>query len=509
MSLIYAINPTTCARLEPGYPSATPDEVDDTVQRAAEAFQQYRDVSEADRAQLLEAMADQIMALGEALIDRCHQETGLPRARLEGERGRTCQQLRFFAGVVREGSWLDARIARPDPDRLPAPRPDLRLMLRPLGAVGVFGASNFPLAFSVAGGDTASALAAGCTVVVKAHPAHPGTSALVAGAVSRAVAAAGLPAGTFALLHGGIDVGMALVQHPQLRAVGFTGSFQGGKALTDAAAQRPDPIPVYAEMGSSNPVFVLPAALQRRGDAIARGLAQSVTLGAGQFCTNPGVTVLMRSEAAETFLATAARLLRETPPAVMLTPAIHRAYHEGVTRLLDSPGVEKLAAGASHPGLHATPHWLRTTVANALRQPQLTEEVFGPASLAVVADHPEEVYQFARRMEGHLTASLHAEEEDLRAFPGLVDLLAERVGRLVFNGFPTGVEVSPAMMHGGPFPATSDGRSTSVGGLAIRRFARPVCYQDCPAGWLPVPLRDENPTQRWRQVDGAWTQASL
>ncbi len=476
------------------FPDTTPADLAAACAAAAAAFPLYAALAPAARAAFLEKIADELLALGDPLLETAGRETNLPRARLEGERARTCGQLRLFAALVREGSWVDARIDPALPDRKPLPRPDLRRMLRPLGPVAVFGASNFPLAFSVAGGDTASALAAGNPVVVKAHPAHPATSALAGAAVTRAVAACGLPAGTFALVHGaGPDVGLALVRAPEIAAVGFTGSQRAGRALFDAAAARPSPIPVFAEMSSANPVFVLPGALRERGAALAEGLAGSFTLGVGQFCTKPGLVVGVASPEWDAFGAALAARARAVPAAPMLHPGIAENFARGVAAV---SAVEWLA-GAPGPAYVA-----RTDAATFLATPALAHEVFGPFTLLITARDAAELRSLAAALEGQLTATLHGTPEDLAAAADLAALLAHKAGRVLCNGFPTGVEVAPAMQHGGPYPATTDTRFTSVGTAAIFRFARPVCYQNFPDALLPAALQNANPLGLLRLVDG-------
>lgn len=500
------VNPATGEALPTVFHEATPDEVNRAVEKAAAAFLIFRKKSGVEKAVFLDRIAEEILALGDELLQTAHLETALPLPRLTGERGRTVGQLRLFAELLREGSWVDARLDTALPDRQPLPRPDLRQMQRALGPVGVFGASNFPLAFSVAGGDTASALAAGCSVIFKGHPAHPATGELVAGAIVRAVEACGLPDGTFSLVQGaGTEVGMALVRHPLVKAVGFTGSFRGGKALFDAAAQRPKPIPVYAEMGSTNPVFILPGALRERGTALATALAGSITLGVGQFCTNPGVFVVPALAQTEGFVKNVASALDAVAPGTMLTGGIRRAYASGLGKLALVGGTERLTSGelAGETG-PVSAHLLRASAAAALANPELTEEVFGPSSVAIVADDKAQTLEVARNLHGHLTATIHGTPEDLEEYAELVDILETKVGRLLFNGFPTGVEVSHAMVHGGPYPATTDSRSTSVGTAAIRRFTRPVCYQDFPENLLPDELKTSNPLNIWRLVDGVF-----
>jgi alpha-ketoglutaric semialdehyde dehydrogenase len=481
---------------------ATAEELDRALMLAAVAAPAYRGVPAAKRAEFLERIAEEILLLGDAFIVQAQKETGLPEARLKGERTRTLSQLRLFASVIREGSWVDARIDRAQPGRAPVPRPDLRRILIPLGPVAVFGASNFPFAFSAAGGDTASALAAGCPVVVKAHPAHPGTSEMAARAILAAAAALKMPDGVFSMLHGGPEVSLALVRHPLLQAVGFTGSLTAGRALFDAAAARPSPIPVYAEMGSVNPVFVLPGALQERGADIAGNLAASVTLGMGQFCTNPGVVVGLRSDRFAQFITDTTQAAAQVPDGVMLSPGIRQAYLAGRSRLKATAGVE------SEQG-EADAAVFSTRAETFLADSKLAQEVFGPSTLIVSCANPAEMEAVARSLEGQLTVTVHGTPEDFAAFAPVIALLETKAGRLVFNGFPTGVEVSPAMQHGGPYPASTDTRSTSVGTAAILRFARPVCWQDAPAALLPPALRDDNPDNLWRLVDSQWTQEPL
>ncbi|GAB2566174.1 aldehyde dehydrogenase (NADP(+)) [Spirosoma areae] len=498
------INPATGQPLTGFFQEATPAEVAQACDRAAEAFAEYRKKTGTEKARFLEQIALEIEALGDELLTRAQAESGLPLPRLTGERGRTTGQLRLFAEYLREGSWVDARIDTALPDRQPLPRPDLRQMLRPLGPVGVFGASNFPLAFSVAGGDTASALAAGCPVVVKGHPAHPGTSQLVGNAISQAVVACGLPAGTFALVQGRTTaVGMAIVEHPAIKAIGFTGSWQGGKALFDAAARRPEPIPVYAEMGSTNPVFFLPKIIQEKGSLLAQNYVNSVTLGVGQFCTNPGLAVLQQSPDSDAFVQESGKLITQTQPAAMLTQGIQRAFTEGIGKLSGAEGVRVLGqATAVDSFANGTPTLLTTSAETLLANPTLAEEVFGPGSVLVEAGSREQLLAVARGLEGHLTATVWGTDDELPGYADLLEILEQKVGRLLINGFPTGVEVSHAMQHGGPYPATTDSRSTSVGTNAILRFVRPVCYQNFPDALLPDELKATNPLKIWRLVDG-------
>ncbi len=501
-----AQDPATGRALEPAFAEATPLEVDAAACAAEAAFEAYAGPPPDRRSAFLRAIAERLVALGDALLERAQAETALPRPRLEGERARTASQARLFADLVDEGSWVDARIDRAQPDRKPAPKPDLRRVLVPLGPAAVFGASNFPLAFSVAGGDTVSALAAGCPVVVKAHPAHPGTSELAARAVLGAARETGMPDGVFSMVHGPSPaVGQALVTHPAIQAVGFTGSFRGGKALFDAAARREQPIPVFAEMGSANPVFVLPDALATRGGEIARALAASVTLGCGQFCTNPGLTFVAPGDATSAFLSELGGLLGQAPAGTMAHAGVKAAYDADLAAVAAIPGVS-VAARSSAQGpntaTEAQPALLLADAGAFATHDRLGEEIYGPATLAVRCGSKDEVLASARRLRGHLTATVHATRRDLAAFPELLPILARKAGRVVLNGVPTGVEVTHAMHHGGPWPATTDPRATSVGTAAILRFARPVSYQDVPEEALPEELCDANPRGIWRLVDG-------
>ncbi|MFL1552182.1 aldehyde dehydrogenase (NADP(+)) [Pseudomonas sp. D47] len=497
-----AINPATDTPLEPAYAGGSGEHVEQACALAWAAFDTYRETSLTARAAFLEAIADNIEALGDALIDRAVAETGLPRARIQGERGRTCGQLRTFARTVRAGEWLDVRVDTAQPERQPLPRADLRQRHLPLGPVAVFGASNFPLAFSVAGGDTASALAAGCPVIVKAHGAHPGTSELVGRALAKAVEDCGLPQGVFSLLYGsGTDVGIALVTDPRIKAVGFTGSRSGGLALTHAAQARPEPIAVYAEMSSINPVYLFPGALQARAEGLAQGFVASLTQGAGQFCTNPGLVIAIEGSALQRFIATASELLRGCAAQTMLTPGIFNAYETGVAALTEHAHVAAKGQAAEGPN-QGQAHLFVTQASAFLSNEHLQAEVFGAASLVVVCASDAEVRQVSEHLEGQLTATLHVDEADLARAKTLLPVLERKAGRLLVNGWPTGVEVCDAMVHGGPFPATSDSRSTSVGTAAILRFLRPVCYQDFPDDLLPGALQHANPWLLRRLLDG-------
>lgn len=505
-------DPETGVSLPPDFAEGTDGEVERAARLAEEALDPFRNAPLEKRAAFLETVAEELLALGDELIERASQETALPRARLQAERGRTAGQLRLFARTVREGSFVEARIDRPFPDRTPVPRPDLRQMQIALGPVAVFGASNFPLAFSVAGGDTASALAAGCPVVVKGHPAHPGTSELAGQAVQRAVKKCGLPEGTFCLLQGSTtELGAALARHPLIKALAFTGSLTGGRALFDLAAARPEPIPVYAEMGSVNPIFVLPEALQERGEALAADYVNSVCLGVGQFCTNPGLLFAVKGPAFETFVQTASKCLAQATAGTMLHAGIKRNYDRGVQKLLESGKVMPIgdSGAAAATGCSAAPALLRAEAAALLETPELTEEVFGPASLIVGCDSKQQMLEAARALQGQLTATLHAGAGELEAYRELCSVLERKAGRLLVNGFPTGVEVCDAMNHGGPYPASTDARSTSVGTAAVKRFLRPVCYQDFPQEMLPEALKDANPQGIWRLIDGTLSRGAL
>lgn len=499
---IRAINPATGTPLEPAYAGGHGEHVEQACALAWAAFDTYRETSLADRAAFLEAIADNIEALGDALIERAVAETGLPRPRIQGERGRTCGQLRTFARTVRAGEWLDVRVDTAQPERQPLPRADLRQRHIPLGPVAVFGASNFPLAFSVAGGDTASAFAAGCPVIVKAHGAHPGTSELVGRAVAKAVKDCGLPEGVFSLLYGsGREVGIALVTDPRIKAVGFTGSRSGGIALTQAAQARPEPIPVYAEMSSINPVYLFPAALEARAQSLAEGFVASLTQGAGQFCTNPGLVIAIAGAALDRFVTTVSERLPGCAAQTMLTPGIFSAYSAGVSALAEHAQIAAKGLAAEGPNQGQAQVFI--TRADAfLTHEQLQAEVFGAASLLVVCANDEEVRQVSEHLKGQLTATLHLDEDDLARAKALLPVLERKAGRLLVNGWPTGVEVCDAMVHGGPFPATSDSRSTSVGTAAILRFLRPVCYQDVPDSLLPSALQHGNPLLLRRLLNG-------
>lgn len=478
------------ATLQPmGYTfhEATDEEINEAVSAASKAFPLLKKTDHNDRAAFLRNIAAEIEALGDGFIEIASAESGLGTERLKGERMRTMNQLKAFASFIEDGKWVKPIIDKADPDRKPLPKPDLRQMQIPIGPVAVFGASNFPFAFSVAGGDTASALASGCPVVFKAHPAHPATCELAATAILRAIQKSGLPAGTFSMVHGKSNkIGSALVVHPLIKAVAFTGSFKGGKALYDLAVRRPEPIPVYAEMGSVNPVLILSSIGKAKSEVTARQLAGSITLGSGQFCTNPGLLLMKDEPETHSFLAQVSAELAAIQPATMLTEPIQNAYIKGI-------GHQRKVAGATalnnEPVEKPTPHLLKINAKDAIASPEILEEVFGPSSVAVVSHDVNELAAFCATLQGQLTATILGEDDEIEAAGPIVDALKEKVGRIIINGYPTGVEVSPAMVHGGPFPATTDSRSTSVGTTAIYRFTRPVCFQNFPAALLPEELR--------------------
>lgn len=468
-----------------GFANGTPDLVNQACAAAEEAFASYSTTSRDRRARFLEAIAEEIDARAEAITEIGSQETGLPEARLQGERGRTTGQLRLFAQHIRQGTYLDQRCDPALPDRQPLPRPEIRMMQRPVGPVAVFGASNFPLAFSTVGGDTAAALAAGCPVVVKGHPAHPGTGEIMAEAVLAAIRSCDLPPGVFALIQGAHkDVGTALVTNPFIQAVGFTGSLAGGRALFDLCAARPDPIPFFGELGSVNPMFILPGAMSERGAGIAAGWAGSLALGAGQFCTNPGIVVVMADQA-QAFADAAIAALQAVSVQPMLTEGIAQAFVQGRDQMAKAQGVRPLLMQDMGPR-QALPQLFTVTGEAWLKDHHLAEEVFGPLGLIVTVSTPEEMLKIAQGFVGQLTATLHLEDADLLLAKRLLPILERKAGRVLANGFPTGVEVCDAMVHGGPYPASTNFGATSVGTLSIRRFLRPVCYQNLPPALWPM-----------------------
>ncbi len=502
------VNPATGETMEPVYQEATQAEVDRAFELAAQAHREMKKIDRGRRADLLDLIADKLDAIQDEWIARADAETARSVPGLAFEMGRTLNQIRMFAGYVREGSWLGARIEHADRDRRPVPKSDTRVLNIALGPVAVFGASNFPLAFSVPGGDTIAALAARCPVVVKAHPAHPGTSEMAGVAIAEAVAESGFPEGTFSMLHGaGYEVGLAMTRHPLAKAVAFTGSLGGGRALFDAAAARPTPIPVFAEMGSTNPIFVLPEAAKEHGTAIAKGMRATVTMSVGQLCTCPGFLVGLESPALDELRGQMAGYFEGAKDQVMLHAGIRSNFERGVERVAGTAGVEQagslIEAGAG--GADASAVMFSTDAATFMANEDLRHEVFGPSTMVVSCSSPEEMIAMAESFDGQLTATIHGTPADLEEYSGLVSVLEEKAGRVLIGGFPAGVEVCHAMVHGGPYPATTDSRTTSVGTAAIDRFLRPVCYQDFPQSLLPLELQDDNVTGVLRLVDGEWS----
>ncbi len=502
-------DPSTGEKLSGEFYEAGTLIIDETLNAATAAFKVYKNTLPAVKAKFLRAIADEIAALGDTLINRAVAESGLPIGRITGELGRTTGQLRMFADLVEEGSWVDAVIDTAQPERLPIPRSDIRRMLTAIGPVVVFGASNFPLAFSVAGGDTASALAAGCPVIVKAHPAHPGTSALVGAAISKAAKETGIPDGVFSLLFdNGYTVGAALVKHEQTKAVAFTGSYKGGMALIKLAQERKSFIPVFTEMGSINPVVLLPAILDAQPEELAAKYAGSITLGAGQFCTNPGLILAIRSAGLDRFITALGGAIELVPSATMLTSGIWKNYDTLAEEALAENGIE-LIAKSKVINTEKVNQSVATVAAvsakNFIANKKFSEEIFGPWSLLVVADDAAELEQVIASLEGQLTTTVMAQKEELPEYTGILNALTEISGRVILNGVPTGVEVCAAMQHGGPFPSTSDSRFTSVGTGAIYRFVRPVAWQDWDDSLLPPELQSNNPLKIWRQVNNNWT----
>lgn len=488
------------------YPEATTESINAALQEAHIAFLSYKNFSGKKKAEFLRTIADEIEALDQILVTTAMRETNLPEARIVNERGRTTGHCRMFANLVEEGSWVEARVDTALPNRMPAPKPDIRKMLVPIGPVVVFGAANFPLAYSTAGGDTISALAAGCPVIVKAHPAHPETSGLVAGAIKIAIEKCGLSGGVFQHLYGaGFQVGQALVKHPLTKAVGFTGSLAGGKALFDLANQRPEPIPVFAEMSSINPVILLPESLSRNFEKTATTLAASITLGVGQFCTNPGLILAVEGAGLVKFMEFLGNEIQKVMPGTMLHQGIADNYAKKLAQALAQKGVtiegQSSATGTTAQG---KPLVASVLAESFIKNPTLAEEVFGPFSLIVKCKSLDELNTVANRMQGQLTASVFGEEGEISNCSSLMNVLVEKAGRLIINGVPTGVEVCPSMQHGGPFPATTDSRFSAVGTDAIRRFSRPVAFQNFPDSLLPDELKETNPLGIWRLYNGEW-----
>jgi 2,5-dioxopentanoate dehydrogenase len=500
------MNPATGQPLEPKFFSATGKDLDRAATLAHSAFPVYAALSGKAKGAFLRRVAASLEAAGAAIIARANLETALPEGRLQGELARTCGQLRLFAEVVEEGSWVDARLDSANPDRKPLPKPAIRSMHKPLGPVAVFGASNFPLAFSVAGGDTASALAAGNPVIVKAHPAHPGTSLLVGHVIRESAKAEGLPEGVFSMLFdSGIEVGVELVKHPVIKAVAFTGSLAGGTALMKLAAARPEPIPCYSEMGSVNPVFVLPGALKARASAVATGLQGSFTLGGGQFCTKPGLVLVPQQEGTPGFMKELGEKVSGTPSQTLLTKAIADRFTAAVKGREATIVAEGVKPDSGNGPATVQASLFVADFKDLNDNPELAQEIFGPTTVVVGYQDRKQLLAVAEQLEGHLTATLQADESELGEYADLIEILTRKVGRLILNAYPTGVEVCHAMVHGGPFPATSDGRSTSVGTQAIYRFTRLMCYQSFPDAVLPDELKSSNPLGIMRMVDGVRT----
>ncbi len=486
----------TGTELAPAFHEATESEIDEAVSLAVAAFDAYRRLSPEKRADFLDAIAEETLALGDALLERAAVETAHPLPRCAAERDRVLTHTRQFAEWIREGSWVDARIDRGNPQGQPLPKPDVRSLLEPLGPVAVFGASNFPIAISVLGTDTISALASGCPVIVKAHPAHPGTCEIAARAILRAAARCGLPEGVFSLIQGARnETGAALIRHPRLEAAAFTGSLAGGRALFDLANSRPRPIPVYAEMGSVNPVFLLPGALRSRAEGIAQGFVAALTAGVGQFCTNPGLVAGIDSESWRQFRQCAAERVSAFAPATMLHAGIHRSYANGIaSRRVGTLELIAESGTAADPARgEAAAYLFATTQEGLFADPTLFDELFGPVSTLVSCQTHGDFVAIAERLEGSLSATIHGTEEDLADHRDLIEVLRKKVGRLIFNGYPVGLEICHSIHHGGPYPATTHSHFTSIGTRAIQRFVRPVCYQDWPDAQLPAELQNANP----------------
>lgn len=499
---LQSINPATRNKLPEKFPIATEAEINTAVEEAYEAWKIYKNTSGKEKAIFLRTIADEIENLSAVLTERAMAESGLPEGRINGERGRTCNQLRMFANLVEEGSWVDAIIDKPESDGRPN-QIDIRKMSISLGPVAVFTASNFPLAFSTAGGDTASALAAGCSVIVKAHPSHLGTNTLVAKAISTAIKKCNLPKGIFSSLNGEISVGQQLVQHPKVKAVGFTGSNRGGKALFDLANNRPVPIPVYAEMGSNNPIFILPKKLKTESQNLATTIANSVNLGAGQFCTNPGILILEKDEATTSFLQSLKTEFSNLPSSTMLNEGIFKAYQNIKSSCVNSNGVKlEFEAEVKNEEWVGQPSFATVAAKDFLQNIKLQEEVFGPFTLLVLCNDKNEIMAVAQNLQGQLTCTVMGTEDELSKAVGLVEVITKKAGRVIFNGVPTGVAVCNAMHHGGSFPSTTNPQHTSVGTDAIKRFIRPVAFQNAPEFLLPQELRNENPLNIWRTING-------
>lgn len=502
-------NPKLNIENETEFVEASTEEINEAVFLASDAYITYNQKSGSEKAAFLNAIADEILALDDTLIQMYCSESGLPEGRANGERGRTVGQLRAFATLVEEGSWVDATIDTGIPDRTPAPKPDLRKMMVPLGPVVVFGASNFPLAFSTAGGDTAAALAAGCPVIVKSHPMHAGTGELVSSAIIKAAEATDMPNGVFSNLNSsGIEVGQKLVKHPQVKAVGFTGSIRGGRALFDLAAQREEPIPVFAEMGSINPVIMLPEALKNRNEALAKTYAGSITVGSGQFCTNPGLLLGIKSESLKGFVKSLSEEIIKIEPSCMLHPNIIGAYEKNKQTAIDQSGsLVSADYGSEVNENHARQAIVTVDGKTFLENTKLHNEVFGPFSMVVQCESAEELERIIANLEGQLTGTIISDNNEIKEYPQVITALQNRVGRIIFNGVPTGVEVCPSMQHGGPYPASTDSRFTAVGTQSIKRWVRPFSFQDWPDDLLPNELKASNPLDITRSVNGVLTKS--
>ncbi|CAM1360272.1 Alpha-ketoglutaric semialdehyde dehydrogenase [Tenacibaculum litoreum] len=504
-------NPESNQENEHIFTEATQKEINNAVDLASKAFKEYRTVSGERKAEFLNAIADEILALDNELIQTYCSESGLPEGRAKGERGRTVFQLRSFADLVEEGSWVEATIDTAIPDREPSPKSDLRKMNIPLGPVVVFGASNFPLAYSTAGGDTAAALAAGCPVIVKSHPMHAGTGELIASAIIKAAEKTEMPNGVFSNINSsGIEVGQQLVAHPKVKAVGFTGSIRGGRALLDLAAKREEPIPVFAEMGSINPVIMLPKALQNRAENLATTYANSITLGTGQFCTNPGLILGIKSDALDSFISSLAKKIVEINPTCMLHPNIVGAYENNKTKAIAQEGLAVIANYKENTQPNYASQIITTVEGKTfLDNPTLHQEVFGPYSMVVQCEDEKQLEEIISNLEGQLTGTLISDANEVANYPTIIAALQNRVGRIIFNGVPTGVEVCPSMVHGGPYPASTDSRFTAVGVHSIKRWVRPFSYQDWPNNILPDELKNENPLHILRSVNGKLTKEDI
>lgn len=508
LEFLQSTNPRTQKTIAEKFSITSETEMDHLVKEAYHAWKIYKNIPGSKKATFLRTIADEIEALGDTLVHRAMEESGLPEARIKGERGRTCNQLRLFASYIEEGSWVDAIIDEALPDRKPMPRVDIRKMSISIGPVAIFTASNFPLAFSTAGGDTTSALAAGCPVIVKAHPSHLGTNSLVSKAISISVDKCNLPSGVFTTIVGGIETGQQLVQHPLVKAVGFTGSYSGGKAIYDIANNRPEPIPVYAEMGSNNPVFILQEKLKSEYSTLATNIAHSVNMGAGQFCTNPGILVLQKGDITNLFLEKLKIAFSELKSFTMLNEGIHQSYNIGKNNCINSNGVSVIFENKEDENSWTgKPAVAYISATNFIENKKLQTEIFGPFTLAVICENESELTAVAHCFHGQLTATVMATNEEVEKYSNLIELLSQKAGRIIFNGLPTGVEVCHAMHHGGPFPSSSNALFTSVGTGAIHRFVRPVAFQNMPDTLLPDALKQSNPLQIWRTINGQKSKA--